>query len=77
MANSVGYEKMLEEEMFPHLLTSNFPNLVEKKQTQNLLQFFIEKPLETNNNKQSSWLFLFLWGGVSYLGGWKSEEMVK
>ena len=75
MANSVGYEKMLEEEMFLHLLTSNFPNLVEKKQTQNLLQFFIENPSKTKNNEQLSRLFFV--GGVSYLGGWKSEEMVK
>ena len=35
MANRVGYEKLEEEEMFPHLLTWNFPNLEEIKQTQN------------------------------------------
>ena len=67
MANRVGYEKMFKEEMFPHLLTCNFPNLVQKKQTQNLLQFFIEKPLETKNNEQSSWLFFF-GGGCVLLG---------
>ena len=35
MANRVGYEQMLEEEMFPHCLTWNCPNLVEIEQTQN------------------------------------------
>ena len=48
MADRVGYEKMLEEEMFPHLLTCNFLNLVEIKQIQNYLQFFIEKPYKKN-----------------------------
>ena len=40
MANSVGYEKMLEEEMFPHLLTCNFQNLVEIKQTELITIFY-------------------------------------
>ena len=35
MANRVGYEQMLEEEMFPHHLIWNCPNLVEIEQKQN------------------------------------------
>ena len=49
MTNRVGYEQMLEEEMFTHLVTWNFPNLVEIEHTQNKLQIFIEKPLENKS----------------------------
>ena len=52
MANSVGYEKKLEEEMFLHLLTSNFPNLVEKNKHKiyyNFLSRNLWKPKIMNN----------------------------
>ena len=42
MADRVKYDKMLEEEMFPHLLTLNPPNLVKIHRKLNLLQIFIE-----------------------------------
>ena len=40
MADRVMYDKMLEEDMFPHLLALNSPNLVEKQPKQNLLRIF-------------------------------------
>ena len=42
MAERVKYDKMLEEEMFPRLLTLNPPNLVKIFPKLNLLQIFIE-----------------------------------
>ena len=41
MANRVMYDKMLEEDMFPHLLALNPPNLVEIQPKQNLLRIFL------------------------------------
>ena len=42
MADRVKYDKMLEEDMFPHLLALNPPNLVEIQPKQNLLRIFLE-----------------------------------
>lgn len=56
---------MLAEEMFPHLLTSNYPDLVEIKQTQNKLQILIEKPLEKKFMNNLPGIFFFV-VGVSY-----------
>lgn len=53
---------MLGEEM-----TSNHPNLVEIKQTQNKLQIFIEKPLEKKFMNNLPGIFFFC-GGCVLLG---------
>jgi len=42
MADRVMYDKMLEGDMFPHLLALNPPNLVEIHPKQNLLRIFFE-----------------------------------
>ena len=42
MADRVMYDKMFEEDMFPHLLALNPPNLVEIQPKQNLLRIFLE-----------------------------------
>ena len=46
MADRVMYDKILEEDMFPHLLALNPPNLVEIHPKQNLLRIFFGEPLE-------------------------------
>ena len=46
MADRVIYDKILEEDMFPHLLALNPPNLVEIHPKQNLLRIFFGEPLE-------------------------------
>ena len=42
MADRVMYDKMLEEDMFAHLLALNPPNLVEIQPKQNFLRIFFE-----------------------------------
>ena len=66
MVNRVGYEKMEEEEMFPHLLPGNFRSLVEVGQTKLITNFFIEKPLEKKINNLAGIFFFFFVVGVSY-----------
>ena len=76
MANSVGYEKMLEQEMFPHLLTCNFQNLVEIKQHRINYNFLLRNLWKRKIINNLPGIF-FLWGVCLTWGGWKSEEKVK
>ena len=48
MADRLMYDKMLEEDMFSHLLALNPPNLAEIHPKQNLLRIFFGGPLEKN-----------------------------
>ena len=67
MANSVGYEKILEEEMFPHLLTCNLPNLVEINKHKIIYNFLLRNLWKRKIMNNLRGIFFFV-EGVSNLG---------
>ena len=71
MADRVMYDKMLEGDMFPHLLTLNPPNLVEIHPKQKKLRIFIENLSEKKISKfflAFLFFFVFFVVGVSWQG---------
>ena len=73
MANRVGYEKMEEEEMFVHLLTSGGKTNKHRINYNFLLTSLWEKKIMNN----LPGIFFLLWWVCLARSGWKSEEKVK